>query len=143
MNRIGLFLAGLFMERMLSKFWAILHQLKPLRPASLLDHAVVPLSGLRALKPHILTHDTKPSHKKPKRPEMKTTCGQQLPAGSQTSTIGELLEDFCNNPGSNRLATFANSESALLFQSDWFTEFHLNLDIVARHAHLRTTQQFG
>lgn len=86
-DHVVLFLARLFMERVLPKFRTILHQLQPLRPASLLDHSVVPLSGLRAFKPHILTHDKKPSYQEPgniqeptrlkKQSCLPTTAGRQ------------------------------------------------------------------
>ena len=91
-KHVTLLLSRFFMERMLSKFRAILHQLQPLRPASLLDHSVVPLSGLRAFKPHILTHDKQPSYQKPETTHLPTRLKKQNclptqpPAGSQNSS---------------------------------------------------------
>ena len=55
------------MQRVPTKSWTILHQLQTLSPTSLLDYTVIPLTGLRALKPNILSHD-KPQPKKAKLP---------------------------------------------------------------------------
>ncbi len=104
-DHVTLFLARLFMERVLPKFRTILHQLQPLRPASLLDHSVVPLPGLRAFKPHILTHDKTflpeprelPSNQRGQK--SKAAC-QQPSAGSQSSstlkTTSESLSQHQN-----------------------------------------------
>ena len=66
-DQTGLFLSRLFMQRVSTKPWTVLHQLQTLGSTSLLDYTVIPLTGLRALKPHILTHD-KPQPKKAKLP---------------------------------------------------------------------------
>lgn len=77
---LALLLTRFFMKRMFPQFWAIFHQLQTLRAASLLDHSVVPLSGLRAFKPHILTHDKKPSYQILKTTREPTRLKAKLPA---------------------------------------------------------------
>ena len=91
-NHIDLLLTRLFMERMLPEFRAILHQLKSLRPASFLDHSVVPLPGLRAFKPHILTHDKKPSYQTPETTQEPTRLKKKkLPADRTAGRQPEFL----------------------------------------------------
>ena len=64
----GLFLSRLFMQRVSTKSRTILHQFQPLSSSSLFDYAVIPLPGLRALKPNILSHD------KTSKPKSETAC---------------------------------------------------------------------
>ena len=73
----GLFLSRLFMQRVSTKPRAVLHQLETLSSSSLFDYAVIPLPGLRALKPNILSHDKTSGRK-------MRNCLLEPPAGSKT-----------------------------------------------------------
>src|SRR3989344_8800127 len=54
------------------------------------------------------------------------------------SSLGRLSRDLGHDTSTNRLATFANSEVLLLFESDWGRELHLEGDRIAWHHHLFT-----
>ena len=47
----------------------------------------------------------------------------------------ELLNDACNDAGTNGSAAFTDSETETFFNSDWSDEFNVHCYVIARHTH--------
>src|SRR5450631_4195552 len=52
------------------------------------------------------------------------------------SSIRLLLDDACDDAGTDGAATFADCEAQLLFHRDRHDQVHFHRDVVARHHHL-------
>jgi hypothetical protein len=53
--------------------------------------------------------------------------------------LKKLLNDFRNNAGADRTATFADSETKTFIHRDGADEFHSQVYVITRHNHFGTS----
>jgi hypothetical protein len=144
LTRTGLLFAGFFVNSVPTKFLVVLLKLQPLSPLRLFRDSVVPQTGFHALQPneftcHLLSLDSK-CHQR-HSPLMADTLTSQMHRTSSGDEIVKLVQNLCYHAGTDRLATFTNSETYVFHHGDRLAEGHLHVDVVARHTHFSTTEQ--